>query len=126
MEDHKIRVSIVDDHPVIRSALRMFLERVPEIKVAGEAANGKEAIQMVQNDCPDVIILDLSMPGMGGMEVIRALRQVGNSVYIIVFSAINDRETITHILNSGANEYFVKDTDIHRLVSAIRKVRVNH
>jgi DNA-binding NarL/FixJ family response regulator len=117
-----IRVLLVDDHPVLRVGIRDLLAKAPDIEVIGDAQNGEEALQMVQDLSPDVLLLDMEMPGKGGMEVAQELHEEGSIVHILALSAHNDRQYIEGVLRSGAAGYLVKDEAPDQIVEAVRGV----
>lgn len=119
---HKIRLLIVDDHAVLRAGIRHILQRTPDIHVVGEACNGAEALQMVASLAPDVMLLDMEMPVMNGIEVARKLHAEGSPVHILVLSAYNDRPYIHELLKNGVAGYITKDEAPRKIVEAIRKV----
>lgn len=119
---HKIRLLIVDDHAVLRAGIRHILQRTPDIHVVGEACNGAEALQMVASLAPDVMLLDMEMPVMNGIEVARKLHAEGSPVHILVLSAYNDRPYIHELLKNGVAGYMTKDEAPRKIVEAIRKV----
>lgn len=118
----KIRVLIVDDHRMIRSGLRGFLEGEPGISVVGEADNGEDALARVPELAPDVVLMDLMMPGIGGIAAIGALRQTHPNLKIMALTSFADDEQVFPALEAGANGYLLKDIDPDELVSAIRAV----
>src|SRR5512139_4054314 len=97
----KIRVVIADDHAIMRVGIRNILARSHEISVVGEASNGAEAIHLVEKEHPDVLVLDMEMPIMDGVEVARRLLAAGSPVHILVLSAYDDRQYILEMLNMG-------------------------
>lgn len=107
-EPKKIRVVIADDHPLIRTALRSFLEREPDIEVVGEAGDGSEAVKLVDQLAPDIVILDVSMPVMGGIEATKRIKMSNPLTSVLVLTVHTDPETIFGIMCSGANGYLVK------------------
>ena len=115
-----IRVLIVDDHRMIRSGLRGFLEDEPGISVVGEAENGEDALARVPELMPDVVLMDLMMPGMGGIAAIGALRQAHPAIKIMALTSFADDEQVFPALEAGANGYLLKDIDPDELVAAIR------
>lgn len=117
-----IRVIIADDHPVIRSSLRKILERTPDIAVIGEASNGQEAINLVEKECPDVLILDINMPQMDGLETTRHLRLKKTPVGILILSAYNSLHFIQSVLANGAAGYLLKEEAPHLIEAAVRGV----
>jgi len=103
----KIRVVIADDHAIMRVGIRNILSRSKEICVVGEASNGTEAIQLINDLNPDVLVLDMEMPVMDGVEVARRLRSDQSPVNILVLSAYDDRQYILEMLNMGAAGYLI-------------------
>ena len=118
----KIRVVIADDHTVMRVGIRNILSRSNEINVVGEASNGAEAIDLIDDLKPDVLILDMEMPVMDGVEVARRLQASGSPVRILVLSAYDDRQYILEMLNMGASGYLIKDEAPEVIVDAVRGI----
>ena len=116
------RVLLADDHPVVRSGIRNLLEQEPDIVVIGEASHGAEALRMVQDLKPDVLLLDVEMPGLNGVEVARRLRAEGSPVRILGLSAYDDRQYILNLLASGAAGYLSKEEAPRVIVEAVRGV----
>lgn len=121
-DERTIRVLIVDDHRMIRSGLRGFLEDEPGISVVGEAENGEDALARLPELTPDVVLMDLMMPGMGGIAAIGALRQSHPTLKIMALTSFADDEQLFPALEAGANGYLLKDIDPDELVAAIRAV----
>ncbi len=119
-----IRVMIVDDHRMVRSGLRGFLEGEPGIIVVGEAESGEDAIARVPELTPDVVLMDLMMPGIGGIVAIGALRQSHPSLKMMALTSFSDDGQVFPALEAGANGYLLKDIDPDELVAAIRAVYV--
>ncbi len=117
-----IRVILVDDHPVIRNGVKNMLATTMDIHVIGEAASGEEAIDLVNQLNPDVIVLDMELPGMNGVQVTQHLKAAGCPTHILAFSGYEDREFIQGVLNSGASGYLTKDESSDLLIQAIRGV----
>ncbi len=117
-----IRVLLADDHPVVRSGIRNLLNREPDIQVVGEARDGTEALRMVQELEPDVLVLDVEMPEMAGIEVARRLQALDAGVKVLVLSGYDDRHYILGLLESGAAGYLVKDEAPQAIVEAVRGV----
>jgi DNA-binding NarL/FixJ family response regulator len=117
-----IRVLIADDHAVVRQGLRTFLELQDEIEVVGEAADGIEALELVQRTEPDVALLDLVMPRLGGLEAIRRIREVAPATRVLVLTSFADDDTVLPALRAGAAGYLLKDVQPPELVGAIRTV----
>ncbi len=116
----KIRILLADDHPILREVLRAVLETQPEFEVIAEAANGQEALRLALALQPDILLLDLEMPVLDGVETIRRLRQQQPHSRIIVFTAFDNDERIIHAVQAGANGYLLKEAPRDELFSAIR------
>jgi DNA-binding NarL/FixJ family response regulator len=117
-----IQVLIVDDHTMVRRGLKILLEQFPGIKVVGEAANGLQAIEYVSRLRPDIVLMDLAMPVMNGIEAIQRIIALHPDQHIIVLTASSDGETFVQAIQAGVLGYVVKDLDPEELVRAIRNV----
>lgn len=117
------RVLIVDDHAVVREGIRTVLAADPEFAVTGEASNGREAIERVAADRPDVVLLDLSMPVLSGLDAVPLLCRAAPAVRILMLSVYDDAEYIMKAIRTGAHGYVRKDTSPEELREAIRAVR---
>lgn len=117
-----IRIMIVDDHSVVRQGLCSFLVLDPEIKVVGEAANGTEALQLSQKLEPDVILMDLMMPGMDGFAATSAIKQKLPKTNILILTGNLDLSAIAKGLNSGASGYILKNMEADELCHSIKTV----
>jgi len=117
-----IRILIVDDHPVVCSGLTSMLSALPGLEVVGSAASGEEALAIVQRDRPDVMLLDLRMPGMDGIGVLNALKQMERSPYVVVLTSFEKEEDIYRAIRAGAQGYLLKDTTETEMVAAITVV----
>jgi NarL family two-component system response regulator LiaR len=115
-----IRVLIVDDHAVVREGLRTFLELQDGIQVVGEAADGERAVEQAVALEPDVILMDLVMPGLGGIGAMRLLRQRAPSSRVIVLTSFLDDERLMPAIESGASGYLLKDVEPAELARAVR------
>ena len=115
-----IRVLITDDHGVVRQGLRMFLSLDPDIQVVGEAANGQEAVAMARELQPDVVLMDLLMPVMDGLQATRAIRTEMPEVEILALTSVLEGASITRAIRAGAIGYLLKDTDAEELHRALR------
>ena len=115
-----IRILITDDHGVVRQGLRMFLSLDPEMEVVGEAANGQEALELAQELKPDVVLMDLLMPVMDGIEATRAIRSELPEVEVIALTSVLDDGSVTGAVRAGALGYLLKDTDSEELRRAIK------
>lgn len=118
----EIRVLIVDDHRMVRGGLRGFLGGEPGLAVVGEAETGEEAIAAIPTLRPDVVLMDLMMPGMGGIAAIGALRTAHPQLKIVALTSFADDDQVFPALEAGANGYLLKDIDPDELVAAIRAV----
>jgi RNA polymerase sigma factor (sigma-70 family) len=119
---HKITVMLVDDHPVFRQGLRRVLEGEDDIEVIAEVDDGEDALQMAKGLAPDVLLLDINLPGMNGLQVARALRDTLLEISIIMLTAYHDDQQVFHAIRAGASAYFPKDVSPRRLLEAIRLV----
>jgi DNA-binding NarL/FixJ family response regulator len=117
-----IRVLLVDDHPVVRLGIRHLLDGEPDISVVGEAGDGFEAMRLVRDLTPDVVLLDMEMPGMNGSDVVQRMQADGISVPVLALSAHDDRQYIQELLKSGASGYLIKEEVPATLTDAIRGV----
>ncbi|HEV2787274.1 MAG TPA: response regulator transcription factor [Solirubrobacteraceae bacterium] len=117
-----IRVLIADDHGVVRQGLRTFLELQADIEVAGEAADGEEAIEQAAALEPDVVLMDLVMPRLAGVEAIERLRAGGSTARVIVLTSFLDEDKVLPAVRAGAAGYLLKDVEPAQLVDAIRTV----
>ncbi len=118
----KIRVLIADDHAIMRVGIKNILLRSKEIQVVGEAGNGAEAIALIGELKPDVLILDMEMPVMDGVETARRLQAMKSPVRILVLSAYDDRQYIIEMLNMGAAGYLIKDEAPEVIVDAVQGI----
>ncbi|MGE5223807.1 MAG: response regulator [Omnitrophica WOR_2 bacterium] len=117
-----VRILVADDHPVVREGLVMILTTQPDFFVAGEAATGSEAIQKVLDTQPDVLLLDLEMPDLDGVEVLRRLCQANSPVKALVFTAYDTDERILAAIQLGAQGYLLKGAPREQIFQAIRLV----
>ena len=116
----KIRILIVDDHPLVRDGLRVMLSLAPDIEIAGEATNGKEALDWVSTHTADVVLMDISMPVMNGIEATKRIKGIFSTLKIIILSMHNSQEYIEQVSQSGASGYVLKCAGMESLFSAIR------
>jgi DNA-binding NarL/FixJ family response regulator len=122
MESHITRVVLAEDHPRVRSGLRHILENTPDIVVVGEASNGVQALELVEELSPDILLLDMEMPKLTGIEVAEKLKEKEIPVRILVLSAHDDRHYIQGMLKIGASGYLIKEEVPEILVKAVRGV----
>ncbi len=118
----KIRVLLVDDHAILRAGLRALLATYPDIEVVGEAGDGSEAIQRVKELRPDIVLMDISMPGMNGLTATRYILEAHPDVRIIILTQYDSKEYILPLLQVGASGYVLKQCADTDLVKAIRSV----
>lgn len=116
-----INILIVDDHSVVRQGVRAFMETQPDINVVGEAESGEEAVQLAVEHAPDVVLMDLVMPGMDGVEATRQVKQVSPRTQIIVLTSYHQDEYIFPAIRAGALSYLLKDVGPEELVEAVRR-----
>ena len=116
-----ISVLLVDDHSVVRQGVRAFLVTQPGITVVGEAGSGEEAIKLAEQHVPDVILMDLIMPNMDGVEATRRVKQVSPRSQVVVLTSYHEDEHIFPALKAGALSYILKDISAEELASAVRK-----
>jgi DNA-binding NarL/FixJ family response regulator len=121
-ESEKLQIFIVDDHPVVRQGLRAMLSSEPDIAVMGMAASAKEAISLLSRQQPDVVLMDLRMPGMEGTEAIIELRRQTPDIRILVLTNYRSDEYIVRATQAGAMGYLLKNTPQEEIVKAVRTV----
>jgi DNA-binding NarL/FixJ family response regulator len=115
-----MRVLIVDDHPVTRDGLRAALGTAEDVEVVGEAASGEEAITAVAEHNPDIVFMDVRMPGMNGIEATRAIRQDHPDTRVVLFTVDESRASIAEAIQAGVSGYLLKDVGVDELVNAAR------
>src|SRR5690606_29649441 len=116
------RVLLADDHPIIRSGICLLLEQAPDITVVGETDRGSDVVGLVERLKPDVLLLDMGMPGKSGVAVAQELQQSGAAVRVRVLSAYDDDEYIASLLATGAAGYLTKEEALNTIVDAVRGV----
>jgi two-component system NarL family response regulator len=117
-----IRVLLVEDHRMVREALRDVLTQVPDIEVVGEAGDAREALELARTISPDVIVLDITLPDLNGIEVAARLRDSGNPAKVVALTAFSDKRFVTAMLHAGASAYVTKSAAGTELVRSIRAV----
>ncbi|MEU9084314.1 response regulator transcription factor [Streptomyces sp. NPDC048357] len=122
----RVRVLLVDDHQVVRRGLRTFLEVQEDIEVVGEASDGEEGIARAEELRPDVILMDIKMPGTDGIEALRRLRELANPARVLIVTSFTEQRTVVPALRAGAAGYVYKDIDPDALAGAIRSVHAGH
>jgi len=116
-----ISVLVVDDHELVRSGITRMLADNPDIDVVGQASSGEDAIEFVRKKRPDIVLMDIRMPGIGGLEATRKILRIDDSIRVIVVTACADDPYPTRVMQSGASAYITKGADIQEMVRAIRQ-----
>src|SRR2546426_1754999 len=117
----KITVLLTDDHTIVREGLRLLLQAADDIQVVGEAQNGREAVQMVRNLRPNVVVLDVVMPTLNGLEALRQIVKEAPATKVLILSSYSDDERVVQLIEEGATGYLVKQTAGNDLLRAIRE-----
>ena len=117
-----IRLLLVDDHPVVCEGLRSCFSRLPQLSVVGEAASGEEALRKVRRLKPDVVLMDINMPGMNGLTAAARMRKLAPGAKVLILSVHENREYVAEVARSGARGYILKDASPAELVRAIESV----
>src|SRR3990170_8882790 len=118
----RIRVLIADDHTIVRSGLRLLLEAEPDIDVVGEALEGREALNLVEQHLPDVVLMDITMPGMDGLEATRRIKASWPQIQVLVLTMHRSDEYFFEMLKAGASGYILKGAETSDLIHALRVV----
>jgi RNA polymerase sigma factor (sigma-70 family) len=119
-----IRVLLADDHGVVRKGLRFLLERQPDMEIVGEAADGREAVRLAEAENPDIVIMDIAMPLLNGIEATAQMVKRNPAIAVIILSVHSDEDYLLSSLNAGAKGYLLKDSaevDLVRAIEAVRK-----
>jgi two-component system response regulator DegU len=122
----KIDVLVVDDHPFFRQGLRDVLEAQEDLRIVGEACDGEEALRLIRELKPKVVVMDVNIPGLNGIQVTRKLRGEQLPTNVVILTAYDDEEQVFHAIRAGASAYYPKDVTPDKLVSAIREVSRDH
>jgi DNA-binding NarL/FixJ family response regulator len=117
----RVKVLIADDHPLIIAGIRRTIEHLEDMEVVGEAHSGPELIQLIERRCPDLVLMDLRMPGVVGMEMIERIRERWPEIKAIVLSACDDRPTIDAALSAGASAYVLKSAHVVDIAAVLRQ-----
>src|SRR5438045_2972629 len=115
-----IRILIADDHAVVRQCLKMFLSLDPELEILGEAGDGKKAIEMARQLQPDIVLMDLLMPVLGGVEATATIRREMPDVEVIALTSVLEDKSVVDAVRAGAIGYLLKDTESDELIRAIK------
>jgi two-component system, NarL family, response regulator DegU len=118
----KIRIMLADDHPVARAGIRKFLNKATDIEIIAEADNGTKALELAKQLIPDVLLLDIELPGLKGLEIARELQALHSPVKILVLSTYDDKQFIFGLLGNGAAGYLTKEEVPETIVEAVRGV----
>jgi DNA-binding NarL/FixJ family response regulator len=118
----KIRVLLADDHPIVRTGIRTMLQGATDIDVVAEAKSGAEALALVEQLQPDVLLLDMEMPGMSGVDVAKKLKVMDSAVRVLALSAYDDAQYVRNLLASGAAGYLTKEEAPEMIIDAVRGV----
>lgn len=121
--ENKIKIALVDDHLLVRNGIRTLLEQEPDLEVIDEGSNGLEAIEIVKNNTPDVLIIDVRMPEMNGIEAVHEIAKLNSKTKAIVLSMHDSEQYILQSIKAGAYGYLLKDTDRKEFVKAIHTVQ---
>ena len=122
MNDSIVKVAIVDDHAIVRAGLKQFLSEMVDLRVVGEAASGREAIDLVRTTEMDVIIMDLSMPGQSGIDALAMIRAKAPDVGILILSGYPEEQYAVNLIRQGASGYLNKECEPMEIVNAIRTI----
>ena len=122
MNDSIVKVDIVDDHAIVRAGLKQFLSEMVDLRVVGEAASGREAIDLVRNTEIDVLIMDLSMPGQSGIDALAMIRAKAPDVGILILSGYPEEQYAVNLIRQGASGYLNKECEPMEIVNAIRTI----
>jgi NarL family two-component system response regulator LiaR len=123
-EQERIRVLLVDDHAVVRSGLAAFLLAFDDLELAGEASSGEEAVRRCQHTQPDVVLMDLMMPGMNGAAATRAIRERFPAIQVVALTSFPEQDLVQGALQAGAIGYLLKNVSADELAKAIRAAKV--
>ncbi len=122
MAERPIRIAIADDHPIFRDGLRRLLESEPNLQVVGEAADGRQAVELVRQTKPDILLLDVAMPNLPGLEALRELAEVRDPVRVIILTASIEREQMLQALQMGARGIVLKESATQVLMKSLDAV----
>lgn len=118
----RIRIVIADDHPIVRSGIRAELSRHPDLEVVGEALNGDEALRLAQELRPDILLLDINMPGLRAIKVLQEVKREAQACRVLVLTAYGDTATILGMIQAGADGYLLKGEESSAIPEAIREI----
>jgi NarL family two-component system response regulator LiaR len=121
MKHHRTSILIADDHEVVRNGIRSYLETIQDFQVVGEAASGEETLSLVAELIPDIVLLDLIMPGMDGIETTRRVKQISPRTQVVVLTSYHEDVHIFPALKAGAISYILKDMKMEKLVDVLHR-----
>jgi len=119
-------VLLVDDHPLVRAGLTSLISTTDDLEIVGDAESGEQAVSMTGDLLPDVVLMDLSMPGIGGVEATRQILARHPQVHVVVLTSFADQERVADALAAGAVGYLLKDCDARDVLAAIRSAALGH
>jgi len=119
-------VLLVDDHPMVRAGLATLISTTDDLKIVGDAESGEQAVSRAGELLPDVVLMDLSMPGIGGVEATRRILEQHPQVKVVVLTSFADQERVADALSAGAVGYLLKDCDSRELLAAVRSAALGH
>lgn len=122
---HKFRLLIVDDHPVFRRGLREIIEENPKFQVVGEASDGKTSLQLAKELEPDIVVMDIDMPGLNGLETVRLLKENSSHLHVVFLTMYKEEDMFNAAMDLGVQAYIVKDNATEEIVAALEKVAAN-
>src|SRR5580698_9375349 len=118
----KLRIVVADDHALLRSGFRTIFTRMPDVEVVGEAANGREALQLVKDLAPDILLMDISMPELSGLLAAEQVKQRSANTKVIILSMHASKEYVIEALRAGASGYLLKDATLYEVETALKVV----
>jgi two-component system, NarL family, response regulator LiaR len=121
MKHHRTSILIADDHEVVRNGIRSYLETIPDFQVVGEASSGEEALGIVSELIPDIVLLDLIMPGIDGIETTRRIKQISPRTQVVVLTSYHEDVHIFPALKAGAISYILKDMKMEKLAEVLHR-----
>ncbi len=121
-QNKTIRVLLVDDHNLFRSGIKLLLQRHPDFEVIGEASDGVEGVKRAKELKPDIVLLDMHMPGLNGREAVQLIHQDHPAIHIVMLTVSEDEDDLAHCLQSGASGYLLKNIDADYLIESLKKI----
>ncbi|XOV78144.1 MAG: UvrY/SirA/GacA family response regulator transcription factor [Aestuariibacter sp.] len=119
-----IKLLLVDDHDLVRTGIRRILDDVEDFKVIGEAQSGEQAVKLCRKDAPDIVLMDMSMPGIGGLEATKQILRISEDIRVVALSVHKENPFPAKVMQMGAFGYLTKDADPEEMIRAIQKVAV--